>query len=278
MADGTAADGHARVQNAYDRLAEGYDREVGGTLGAAHAKGLAARHLQRAFRPGDVVLDVGCGTGVDACQLAARGVQVVALDISAAMLERTQARARERGLSGMVQTAHLPAAEVGAIQGHAPGTLAGAYSLFGALNLEEDLEGFREGLHALLRPGAVLYAGLVNPNVLWEWTLYPLLMRWDKPLRKRRRRPTMRVSRARDDRVPVHFYTPEAFARIMAPRFALESVVGANILVPPPYLDKYMRHVPGFVSRMSRWEARLAGRPPWNRWGYFSFLTLRRIP
>jgi SAM-dependent methyltransferase len=44
-----------------------------------------------ALGPGDVVVDVGCGTGISSRQLAARGLSIVAVDPNRAMLEAAQA-------------------------------------------------------------------------------------------------------------------------------------------------------------------------------------------
>ncbi len=48
--------------------------------------------------PGCTVLDVGCGLGLQAIELARRGVHVVAMDVSLAMLARAAEEAQEAGL------------------------------------------------------------------------------------------------------------------------------------------------------------------------------------
>jgi len=49
-------------------------------------------------REGESILEIGCGTGNYALDLAARGVKVTAVDISPAMLERAREKARALGL------------------------------------------------------------------------------------------------------------------------------------------------------------------------------------
>jgi SAM-dependent methyltransferase len=269
---GAAAAELRDVAEAFDDLAPAYDVEVGGTLGAARAKAEAAKLLRALFRPGDAVVDVGCGTGVDACRLARAGVRVVATDPSAGMLRETRRRARLSGCEDLVETRQLAASQLGALEGR----YDGAYSFFGSLNLEPALDEARDALAALLRPGAPLVVGLVNRRVLWEWTLYPLLLRFDKPLRKVSGETTMRVSRARERRVAVRMYDPPAFAARFADDFELVGLQGCNVFVPPPYLDKYARKLPRLVSLLSRWEDRVQREAPWNAWGYFSILTFRR--
>lgn len=66
-----------------------------------------ANHLRHTeIRPGDTILDIGCGGGIDTFLAAARAGQegrVVALDFLPEMLERTAAGAAEAGL-GNVET------------------------------------------------------------------------------------------------------------------------------------------------------------------------------
>src|SRR5215472_13401162 len=54
------------------------------------------KELEKTFHSGDRILELGCGTGIDACFLAQRGVAVVACDASSQMIELAQRRTHER--------------------------------------------------------------------------------------------------------------------------------------------------------------------------------------
>jgi ubiquinone/menaquinone biosynthesis C-methylase UbiE len=69
-------------------------------------------------RPGDQVVDLGCGTGQVSLPLAERGARVLAVDISAQMIARLQEKAHDRSLPGVegiaapIENLSLPARSV----------------------------------------------------------------------------------------------------------------------------------------------------------------------
>jgi len=94
-----------RAAEAWDGVAAGYDEVVTPMI-----LPLAEEALDRVgLRPGLRLLDVAAGTGALSIPAARLGAQVVATDISPAMIERLQARARAEGLAnveGRVMDAH----------------------------------------------------------------------------------------------------------------------------------------------------------------------------
>lgn len=89
----------AAVRAMFDRIAPGYDR-----LNRLLTAGLDQRWRRAALDavgvgPGDVLLDLACGTGDLAEMAAARGARVVAADFAGGMLRGAQ----RRGVRGLVQ-------------------------------------------------------------------------------------------------------------------------------------------------------------------------------
>jgi ubiquinone/menaquinone biosynthesis C-methylase UbiE len=105
QAAATATDEHVAPREAWDAIAEGYDRYV-----APQEVDLANEALQLAgLKPGDSFLDIAAGTGGLSLPAARLGARVLATDWSPAMIERFEARARAEGLAqaaGRVMDCH----------------------------------------------------------------------------------------------------------------------------------------------------------------------------
>lgn len=94
--EAVTADEHVAPPEAWDAIAEGYDRYV-----APQEVDLANEALRLVgLQPGERFLDVAAGTGGLSLPAARLGAQVLATDWSPAMIERFQARVRMEDLRG----------------------------------------------------------------------------------------------------------------------------------------------------------------------------------
>ncbi|MDX1663878.1 MAG: methyltransferase domain-containing protein [Candidatus Promineifilaceae bacterium] len=87
-----------QIRTSWDRLAAGYDEFITPTSNWDVAK----EALQRAdLRPGMRLLDVASGSGALSIPAARMGADVVAVDLSPAMIDHLRERARREGLSNL---------------------------------------------------------------------------------------------------------------------------------------------------------------------------------
>ncbi|HKF98720.1 MAG TPA: methyltransferase domain-containing protein, partial [Steroidobacteraceae bacterium] len=91
------------TQEAFDSVAADYDGERGNNALIQDMRMEMWRWLDSTFPPGSRLLDLGCGTGLDAVRMAQHGHFVTATDWSPAMVRRTEERAGRAQLSGRVQ-------------------------------------------------------------------------------------------------------------------------------------------------------------------------------
>jgi len=90
-----------QVATHWNRRAPSFDGDFGHSIRTAGERAAWDRILALVLeaRPGLDALDVGCGTGFLALELAARGHQVVGVDFAPAMIDEARRKAAARGLS-----------------------------------------------------------------------------------------------------------------------------------------------------------------------------------
>jgi ubiquinone/menaquinone biosynthesis C-methylase UbiE len=211
----------------FDEVAASYDQQWTGTQIGLAQRELVWRHIDRLFRPGDRILDVGCGTGADAAHFTERGLVVHATDPSPRMIHI----ARRRG--GF--TVEVRRAEDIATVGE---TFDGAISNFGALNCVDDVALVARGLASVVRPGGRVAICTIGRFCAWEALYYAARGQFAKAVRR------FRGSAPSSLGVTVH-YLSVAELRTAFVDFDLDRWTGIGLFVPPSYVP--------MPARLVRW-------------------------
>jgi ubiquinone/menaquinone biosynthesis C-methylase UbiE len=269
---------YRQVSRAFDHAAPTYDDlyQQNQVMAWMRTESLAA--LRGAFPPNSHLLEIGCGTGEEAMALSQAGYRIVATDISPAMIHAARAKAEATGVTGTTWRV-LPAGQLSQLaQDYEPAYFDGAYSSYGALNCEPQLEQLAIALAGLLQPGAPLVCSVMNRWCAWEigWSLVHLRPR--EAFRRLGREWVQAGLSAQAHRltVPTRYYGPRSFARAFAPYFQLRSVRGLPVFLPPPYLDHLLDRFPALFSRLERIERHLQTRFPFHSLGDHFQVTMIR--
>ncbi|HLZ28234.1 MAG TPA: class I SAM-dependent methyltransferase [Chloroflexota bacterium] len=252
----------------YDAIAAGYDEQVRGDTWmrqALHA------HYRRVFRRGDRVLDVGCGTGIDAIALARLGVRVLGVDGSAGMIERLTDKIAAEGLANLVEARVLNIQDLGSLR---EAQFDGVISAFASLSSLPTLAGFAGDAARLVRPGGRLVLHLLNRFSGWEWLGYVAHRRWRAA--RQVGRQTTRIFVIGGQPVPHWLYfADDAYRRYFSPAFTLRGTYGLGALRPP----HTVRRIPAPCVKALEWlDVRLGGLPLLRNAGRFFVLDLERRP
>jgi SAM-dependent methyltransferase len=251
------ASGQTRSGEAFwDAAAATYARDFADTVIGRTRRESLWRALDPAFHPGQRVLELNCGTGLDAVHLAARGIRVLACDISPRMVALAREHARAANLAARVMVRVLPTEQLASLVNEGP--FDGAFSSFSGLNCVADLAPVRAALARLVRPGGTLVVSVTGRFVPWE--LLWFLVHGDPS--KAFRRWKLRASFALPgDGINVVVRSPGEMVRQFAPAFQLRRWKGIGIAVPPSYLERWAARLPRLTRALAQLDRPL-GRLP----------------
>jgi SAM-dependent methyltransferase len=257
---------------AFDSVAADYDGPRGNNELIQDMRAEMWRWFDRAFPAGSRILDLGCGTGIDAVRMAKLGHRVMATDFSSGMVARTRERAEREQVTDAVQAAAVGAHELALIEGRS--CFDGAYSNLGPLNCIPDPGALARECARLVRPGGTLVFTVIGRLCPWEIAHYVARGRWHRAGVRFRRGLVPVGMNGRT--VWTHYYTPRELYRAFAAEFDLVHYRGLCIFAPPPYLASVRERHPRAYEHLWRLDRLLAGCRLLRSTGDHFLIVMRR--
>jgi SAM-dependent methyltransferase len=261
-----------QTRDAFDSVADDYDGDRGNNPLIQDMRQEMWRWLDATFPSDSKLIDVGCGTGLDAIRMAQRGHEVTATDWSPAMVQRTRERAALARLTGQVNAIAIGGQEFHHLT--RPGTYDGAYSNLGPLNCVPELPEFARQCARLLKPRGSLVFTVIGRVCPWEIIHYARQGRWSRIKVRYARQP---VSVGLNKRtVWTHYYSPREFYRAFAPHFAVDHYRALCLFAPPPYLTSVRERHARTYDWLWRLDRRCANWPLLRDMGDHFLMILRK--
>jgi ubiquinone/menaquinone biosynthesis C-methylase UbiE len=231
---------NAISESPFDTIAPRYDAVWSDTAVGKAQRSAVWRHVDPLFKERDFVLDLGCGTGVDALHLKSRGVSVYGIDSSPRMVEIARRRGVEADCCPIERLQFLDL------------RLDGVISNFGALNCLASLSTVANSLGRMVRPGghlALCFMGLV---CLWEIAVYLLQGKAGKAFRRLHGRANSSIGAG------VFYPSGQAIVSAFHRDFRLLGFHGIGVSVPPSYVTFLTDWE---VEQLSALDRKLADKP-----------------
>ncbi|HEX5482314.1 MAG TPA: methyltransferase domain-containing protein [Terriglobia bacterium] len=263
----------AVIEAPFDSVAESYDRTFTESFVGRAQRNLVWREMDQLFQPGQRILEINCGTGVDAIHLAQQGIRVRACDASSAMISVARARAATMDLTARVEFRVLRTEEIHRLSGEPP--FDGLLSNFSGLNCIRDLRRVACALARLLKSGAKVLLCVFGRYCVWEilWNLAHGNLK-----RAFRRLPTASGSNfIGGQKLYVRYWSVSEIRSCLSPYFSLKRRAGLGITVPPSYLEPLTGRFPAIFRRAANIDKALSGAPIFRDLADHALLTFERL-
>lgn len=260
------------TQDAFDSVAADYDGPRGNNELIQEMRTEMWRWLDATFATSSRLIDLGCGTGLDAIRLAQRGHHVTATDWSAQMVERTRDRAARTQVADRIEVITLGGQELQRLGGS--GSYDGVYSNLGPLNCVPVLTDVSRECARLLKPGGAMVCTVIGRFCPWEIAHYLRRGRWV--------RSTVRFARGvvpvtmNNHTIWTRYYGPREFYRAFNQHFTLEHFRGLCVFAPPPYLTWLREKHAHWHQRLWNIDRRVAGWPLLRGMGDHFLMVMRK--
>jgi 2-polyprenyl-3-methyl-5-hydroxy-6-metoxy-1,4-benzoquinol methylase len=267
-------DYYAAVASAFDSASEEYDFTISNNFINTWIRRRSIDKVLQYAASEDVLVEVGCGTGAEAIQIARMVKGIIAMDISQSMIELLSVKVSSRRMQDKITPIRLRASEIAQVKEYLPaGKTRLVYSLNGALNCEPRLDSFIDGLASLIEPGGHFICSVRNTFSLSESIAHALVLQFGK-VNPRKRQP-MFVSVGGQD-IPSTYYSPHRFSNHFECDFSVQETIALPALLPPAYLNDYYVRARTFLSPLERIDSALSGYFPLNLWGDQTLFVFRR--
>ncbi len=227
-------------------------------------------HMEQFLRPGDSLLDINAGTGIDAVYFAQQGYAITAVDLSEGMVGEIKKKISALHLTEKISTRQCSFTKLSSLS---PKKFHHAFSNFGGLNCIDDLSAVAEQLLYVLHPGA--FVTLVIMPVICPWEMLHLL-KGNFSLAFRRFHPDGIMAHVEGHYFKTYYHTFSDIKRSFAEKYKTIHVRGLASVSPPPYMEKFPGKFPRLYRSLTAFDERWAGIRPLNRWADHIIVTLQK--
>lgn len=260
------------ISEAFSRTAEKYDAFAADHPNQTRMRNKVYSHFSRLVPPGSSVLELNCGTGTDAVELARRGYRIHATDIATGMLARLRAKVTRLALQDRITVEERSFLSLSDVPG-AP--FDAVFSDLGGLNCIADLSPVIRQLPKVLKPNGIVTWVLMPHVCLWE--MAEILRGHPRLAFRRFSRGAVR-SHLEGLYFDVYYFSPKQTIRWFGDDFQLLSLEGLSVITPTAESKNFAKRYQRLYRALSWLDDRLAPHWPWNGWGDFYMASFRYQP
>lgn len=264
------SDNTTRVDHAFSAQAPLFDTIQNSSIMLTWMRSVVHRHVAEYLKPGDSILDINAGTGIDAVHFAQQGYAVHAMDIAAGMVNEIRKKVVSLKLQDEVTVEQRSFTDAGKL---APKQFDHIFSNFGGLNCVDDIAPVAKQLRMILKPNGLVTLVVMPPVCPWE-ALHVLRGQVSLGLRRFHKEGIM--AHIEGVLFRTYYHSVSKVVQSFGDDFDVVEVRGVASFSPPPYMEKFPKTFPRLYSFLQSCDEKFSAFPPFNRWADQCIITLRR--
>ncbi|MDI1355450.1 MAG: class I SAM-dependent methyltransferase [bacterium] len=257
------------VSAAFSKQAPVFDQLYSENMLSEYLRAIFRKEIRSHLSPGSSILELNCGTGMDALYFAELGHHLTAIDIAPGMIEQLNAKISKFHLEEKISTLLC---SFHAIDHITDQKFDHIISNFGGLNCTNNLKDVLTKLDPLLTPNGKVTL-MIMPKIS-PWELIMVFKGNFKTAFRRFKKGT--PAQIEGHKFLCYYYNAGYVKRILKNNFNVLSLRGVSVFVPPEFYSNFVERYPRVFSVLKKVESVVGAYFPFNRCCDHYLITLQK--
>jgi ubiquinone/menaquinone biosynthesis C-methylase UbiE len=228
------------------------------------------RHVLNYTTPSQTMLELNCGTGLDAMFFVNQGLLVHATDNAEGMLNQLQQKVIKYELQDKLTFQKCSFNELEDLDQK---KYHHVFSNFGGLNCAPDLKKVIKSLDNLLEVNGVAHLVIMPRFCLWEISFV-----WKGFFKLAFRRFSLNGAKSLVEGLPftTYYYSPRYVQKAFGETYETRSVKAMGCFIPPTYMDQMPKKRPNFFKKLVNLDAKHAHKWPFYNLGDHFIISIQK--
>ena len=262
-------DNTSQVSDAFSKQSDVFDNLYKQNKLSEYLRSNFRQEILSHLKPNSSILELNCGTGMDALFFASKGHTVLATDNAPGMLAKLDQKIREEKIGDSITTLRCSFHDIHTIQGQ---KFDHIISNFGGLNCTDRLDLVLQQLSALLNPGGKVTL-MIMPKIC-PWEIVMMFKGDFKTAFRRFKKST--PAHIEGVYFLCYYYNPAYVKKVLKKEFNVLGLKGIFITVPPEFYQNFVERYPKLFSFLSKLDGAIAQVFPFTNLCDHYMITLQK--
>jgi ubiquinone/menaquinone biosynthesis C-methylase UbiE len=228
----------------FDAIANSYDEDFSNTISGLHQRKQVHEQLKIVLKTSPKnILEINCGTGIDAIMMSSYGHNVIATDVSSNMINVAKQKNSNLQNVTFVQSSF---SELKTKFNNQKFELI--FSNFGGLNCLKptDLKKIFDDLHQILLPNGKFIIVVMPEAYIWDWLYFSFKVDFKSAIRRRKVASISLNGNIQE----TWYYNVNKIKALSIGKFMVHSAKPIGQLIPPTHLEKKLKFAFPFLAKL----------------------------